>query len=92
MINCKQVAGLLSSGELERQGYWMRFQVRFHLWMCKHCSRFARQLEQIFQAGQALRASFQSEGPGGGPDSLEARVLKKVATPPSSGKAEEGKR
>jgi hypothetical protein len=87
MISCKQVSTLVTSGELEQQGFWMRLEVRFHLWMCKHCSRLMRQIQQMREAGQRLRSTFESERQAGGGSGLEARVLSKLRnTPPSGGK------
>lgn len=83
MITCKQVATLLTSGEVERQGVWARLEVRFHLWMCKNCSRLARQMVQIHHAGRKLRSMFESEKPvTGDPTGMEARLLKKLQAPP----------
>ena len=78
MTSCKQVARLLTSDELERQGVWTRLQVRVHLWMCQHCSRLARQLEQIRSAGRRLRATLDGEKPSAGEEGLETRLLKKL--------------
>ena len=74
MITCKQAATLLTSGEIERQSAWRRWEVRFHLWMCKNCSRLARQLEQIHQAGRELRSMFESEKPAGDPDGMVGSI------------------
>lgn len=85
MITCKQVATLLTSGEVERQSALARWEVRFHLWMCKNCSRLARQMTQIREAGHKLRAEFDTEKPANDADSMEARLLKKLQGPPPSG-------
>lgn len=89
MTSCKEVARLLTSDELERQGSWTRLQVRFHLWMCRHCSRLAKQLEEIRTAGRRLRATFDGETPSPGGEGLETRLLKKLGrrddtSPPGS--------
>ena len=78
MTSCKQVARMLTSDELERQGVWTRLQVRFHLWMCRHCSRLALQLEEIRSAARRLRGTFDGEKPLMGEEGLEARLLKKL--------------
>ena len=83
MITCKQVSTLVTSGEVERQKVWRRLEIRFHLWMCRHCSRLLRQMEQIRDAGQRLRSTFESERPAGGESGLEARVLSKLRNPPT---------
>lgn len=82
MITCKQVATLMTSGVVERQGVWARLEVRFHLWMCKNCSRLARQMVQIQHAGRKLRSMFESEKPADDPADMEARILKKLQAPP----------
>lgn len=78
MTSCKKVARLLASDELERQGFWTRLRVQAHLWMCRHCSRLARQLEGIRSAGRRLRATFDREKSNTGEDGLEARLLTKL--------------
>ena len=78
MTSCKKVARLLTSDKLERQGFWTRLGVQAHLWMCRHCSRLARQLEEIRSAGRRLRAAFDREKSNAGEDGLEARLLKKL--------------
>lgn len=83
MITCKQVATLLTSGEVEGRDAWGRLEVRFHLWMCKNCSRLARQMVQIHQAGRKLRSMFESENPSNGdPTGMEAKILKRLQAPP----------
>ena len=54
MPSCKQVAQLLSSDGLDRASLSTRLTARFHLWMCKHCSRFRDQLRLL---GSVARAS-----------------------------------
>lgn len=80
MIECKRVAELLTSGNLERETGWERWRVRMHLWLCKKCSKLARQLQQIREAGRRLRSSFEAEKPAGGEGSLEARLARKLQT------------
>ncbi len=78
MITCKEVADVISSGDLERLGAWRRWQVQFHLWMCKKCARFSRQLEQIRRGGQRLRSGYESERPTDARDAFENRLLRKL--------------
>lgn len=61
MIRCKAVATLLSTDQLERQPVWRRLAVRFHLMMCRHCRRFARQMALLKRAAVDLRATFDAE-------------------------------
>lgn len=53
MLTCKEVTALVGSDGLVRAGWRTRLGVKFHLLMCKHCSRYARQLRAI--AGEARR-------------------------------------
>jgi hypothetical protein len=83
MITCKQVSTLVMSAEVERQSVWKRFEIGFHLRMCKYCSRIARQMESIRDASRRLRLSFDSENPPGGPSGLEEKILAKLRNPPA---------
>lgn len=52
MPSCREVTDRLAEGELKNLPWHARLLVRWHLSMCAHCARFARQLELI---GKALR-------------------------------------
>lgn len=73
MISCKSVAKLLSSDELGSLTWWKRAEVRFHLLMCKYCSRFARQMAQLRFA--ARRAPDPKEAD---PD-FEERIIRQLS-------------
>jgi predicted anti-sigma-YlaC factor YlaD len=47
MMNCRQVSELLSKDALRDAPLWTRLGVKAHLAMCRHCTRFARQLATI---------------------------------------------
>lgn len=43
MLSCKEVVKIMSS---EDASVWRRrFNVRFHLWICHHCRKYARHIE-----------------------------------------------
>lgn len=45
MLNCKEVVTILSSKEPEN---WReRIQLKFHLLMCHHCAKYAKQIEAL---------------------------------------------
>lgn len=47
MFNCKEVSKLLSVS-MDRELSWsQKMGVRFHLMMCKYCTRFHKQLRQM---------------------------------------------
>ncbi len=75
MIRCKEVATLLDTDELQRMGTWKRLQVRLHLAMCRHCSLFARQIQQLRSAARGLRAGLDAEKPA---TDLPARLARKL--------------
>jgi hypothetical protein len=69
MIPCKEVAKLLSSDQVASLRWWKRVELRLHLAMCKHCSRFARQLQQLRAAARRAQDALE-------PDShLEERIM-----------------
>jgi hypothetical protein len=61
MIRCKEVATLLSAGQVEDRSVWRRSAVRLHLMMCRHCRRFARQLTLLKHVAAHLGAAFDTE-------------------------------
>ena len=73
MISCKNVAKLLMSDQLQAQSWWRRMEVRFHLAMCRFCSRLARQIEQLRSATR--RVSEQEEAD----SSLEDRLIRRLS-------------
>ncbi len=60
MLRCREVARRVASGELADAGWAQRLSVRFHLFMCRDCTRYAAQLDGI---GAAARASLQAGEP-----------------------------
>ncbi len=47
IFNCKEVSRLVSDSMDRELGLGQRIGIRFHLMMCKYCSRFAGQLKQM---------------------------------------------
>ena len=77
MISCKEVARLLDTEQMKDQGLMKRLQVRMHLWMCRHCRRFERQIRQLRAAARQLLGSAQAAKPDG---ELEERILRRLST------------
>lgn len=77
MLSCKQVARLLSTEELHRASLSTRWGVRMHLWMCRHCSRFAAQIRLL---GSAARASHRTESgkADAEAETLEDRIIRRL--------------
>ncbi len=68
MISCKEVTRTISSGEQEAAAWPRRLMVQFHLLMCRHCRRYARQLKKL---GVVARDVW-------GGDSVDARRLEEL--------------
>lgn len=58
MPSCREVADALASDELEHGGTWRRLLMRWHLFRCRDCRRYADQLRTI---ARAARAAFRLE-------------------------------
>lgn len=56
MLNCKEIARTVSTEDVAPVGWRKRLAVKFHLMMCRHCRRYA---EQIQAMGDAARSVFQ---------------------------------
>jgi hypothetical protein len=74
MIRCRQVARLVSAGELSESALRTRVAVRLHLMMCRHCRRFVRQLSWLGDAARALVRGFERDE---AVHDLEARLLRR---------------
>jgi anti-sigma factor ChrR (cupin superfamily) len=55
-LTCKEVARTVSSEDIDQIGWRNRLAVRFHLLMCRHCRRYAEQMQAL---GDAARSVFQ---------------------------------
>lgn len=60
MLNCQDVARIISSGEIERIGPMKRLMVRRHFAMCKCCSRYVQVLKNTLSL---FRQRFQRADP-----------------------------
>jgi hypothetical protein len=47
MLTCKDASQLISEGRDRKLGRRERLGLRLHLWMCKNCRLFERQLGQL---------------------------------------------
>lgn len=79
MMDCRSVARLLTSGSIDQESALKRLKVKFHLWMCEHCSGLARQLAQIRSAARQMTSSMEPPTSTPGND-LESRISKRLST------------
>lgn len=56
MLNCKETAYAVSTEDVVPVGWGQRLAVRLHLMMCRHCRRYAKQMQAM---GNAARDVFQ---------------------------------
>lgn len=75
MPSCREVTDRLAEGELENAPWHTRLLVRWHLSMCAHCKRFARQLELI---AKALRDMWKGRPDPGTLDAAKRRILSRL--------------
>lgn len=52
MYRCSEVVRLVSSDEYLTVGLLKELQIRLHLAMCRHCSRYVRQLRTLAEAAR----------------------------------------
>lgn len=70
MLKCNEIARILSSAE---EMSWMKqAQVKMHLAMCKHCSRYAEHLRSIAASAKRLFASHSESDI----EELEAKIIR----------------
>lgn len=60
MHSCKEVARAVSSDELSEMPLGRRLLIRWHLFMCRDCARYSKQIEAI---GRAMRGFALERGP-----------------------------
>jgi hypothetical protein len=75
MYRCSEVVRLISSDEYLASGIWKKLQIRLHLAMCEHCSRYARQL-------RALAAAVRKMGgdvPASDVESAKSHILQQLS-------------
>lgn len=54
MRSCKEVSRLLSASQEQKLTFMQRAELKLHLAMCKHCSRFNNNLTAIRSAVQGF--------------------------------------
>lgn len=52
MLSCAEVVRKVASDEAVSAGFGEKLRLRMHLAMCRHCSRFVRQLQDMKQAAK----------------------------------------
>lgn len=50
MRSCKEVAKLISISQEEKLTFGQRAELKFHLFMCKHCKHFSKNVNTLRSA------------------------------------------
>ena len=80
MLKCRELARLVASDEFAEAGWWRRAAMRFHLFMCRDCTRYASQLRLL---GAAVRDLGQRDTPSDARlKGLERSILERLAKGP----------
>jgi hypothetical protein len=74
MMKCRDVATLVSSGQVGDQPFSRRMGVWFHLMMCQHCRRFWRQVRVLDKAVRSMADGLKGEKPA----DLERRTMDRL--------------
>lgn len=78
MLSCSQVARSIASDEYLTETFIHRLGIRMHLAMCRHCSRYFRQL-------RALARLFRESGTDVPPSEIEStrdRIVERLSQKP----------
>ena len=59
MLTCKEVAKAIAQDESGKGGWRRTWALRLHLLMCRHCRRYAHQIQAI---GPAVRSLLREHG------------------------------
>lgn len=76
MLNCKEVVKVISSEE--RRSWRRKLEVRFHLFICSHCSRYAKQMEMLKSGFNNIMISKFKSISETKIKNLEDRVIEKI--------------
>lgn len=76
MLNCKQTSQLVSQSLDRRLTLQERFAVKVHLWICKYCRRFSRQLLAVRSGLQRMTQSVEENTDLQMPSESKARIAK----------------
>jgi hypothetical protein len=78
MFNCKEVTTMVSESMDRRLPFFQRMGIRLHLFMCRFCSRFRRQLLLLTKISQ-VQGTYLAQLEPSGALSPEARSRIKQA-------------
>ena len=72
---CREVASRLAHGEFEGASWRARLILRVHLFMCRHCRRFAGQMRLV---SEGLRTAWKGNPSGERLNAARRRILSRL--------------
>ena len=70
MLKCRDLSRMVAADEIEDFGFMKKVELRFHLFMCKHCRNYVAQIRTLGQGAKDLAAESA-------PDQQELERLEK---------------
>lgn len=85
MFSCKEITQLVSESLDRRLPFYRRFLIRMHLYMCKYCLRFDKQLHIMrdISRDQQLQDCTLDQSVALPPEACE-RIKQSIKSPPQS--------
>lgn len=78
MLSCQQASQLVSQSLDRPLSAKERFALRLHLWICKYCRRFARQMHDLRMALKKLSAKVENDQNIHLPSAVRARIAEVI--------------
>ena len=78
MMSCKQASQLVSRGLDEKLSTRDRLALKFHLLLCKYCSRFSQQLRALNVAFSKMGQSIQNDNSITLPTETKNKIVKSL--------------
>ena len=75
MLSCKEAAQHVSEGLDRELSFWRRMSLRFHVLMCRACSRYRRQIKAL---DEAVSEHYRGDSSVQNPDPLEKHALDRI--------------
>lgn len=72
MLKCSEISRLVASDETGEFGFMKRMEMKFHLFMCRHCRNYVAQIRSLGRGARDLATTDEPD-----PENL-ARMEKKI--------------
>lgn len=79
-MDCKQASQLISRNLDEKLSIRDRFALKFHLFLCKYCSRFSQQLSALNVAFSKMGKSIEDDDSITLPTARKNKIVESIET------------